>query len=90
MNINKKQLYRLIKLIGKLKENRYPNCSSFAEELKEANIDDNLNISCSAKTVQRDIKLLKDYFNAPIEFNGEKNGFYLKHHGWRFTPPIAE
>ncbi|MEI6056131.1 MAG: WYL domain-containing protein [Lentisphaerota bacterium] len=88
MNINKKQLYRLVKFIGELKENRYPNCKSFADELRKADIYENVNISCSAKTVQRDIKLLKDYFKAPIEFNTELNGFYLTNHGWNFNTPV--
>ncbi|MEI6056867.1 MAG: WYL domain-containing protein [Lentisphaerota bacterium] len=88
MNINKKQLFRLVKFIGQLKENRYPNCKSFSDEMRRTDIDGNINISCSAKTIQRDIKLLKEYFNAPIEFNTELNGFYLTNHGWNFNTPI--
>lgn len=88
MNIGKKQLYRLVKFVGELKENRYPNCKSFAAELRDTDIDDNINITCSTKTIQRDIKLLKEYFHAPIEFNQELNGFYLTNHGWDFNAPI--
>ncbi len=88
MNINKKQLYRLVKFVGELKENRYPNCKSFSDEMRKTDIEGNINISCSAKTIQRDIKLLKDYFKAPIAFSTELNGFYLTSHGWNFNPPI--
>ena len=88
MNINKKQLFRLVKFVAQLKENRYPNCKSFSDEMRRTDIDGNINISCSAKTIQRDIKLLKEYFNAPIEFNTELNGFYLTNHGWNFNTPI--
>ena len=88
MNINKKQLYRLVKFVGELKENRYPNCKSFSDELQNSDIDDNVNIRCSAKTIQRDIRLLKEYFDAPIEFNAEINGFYLSNHGWDFNVPL--
>lgn len=88
MNINKKQLYRLLKFIGELKENRYPNCKSFTEELNRLDIDDNVSINCSTKTIQRDIKLLKEYFKAPIEFNTEFNEFYLTNHGWDFNAPL--
>ncbi|MEI6056924.1 MAG: hypothetical protein WCR55_12810 [Lentisphaerota bacterium] len=88
VNINKKQLYRLLKFVGELKENRYPNCKSFTEELNKVDIDDNVSINCSTKTIQRDIKLLKEYFKAPIEFNTEFNGFYLTNHGWDFNAPL--
>ena len=88
MNINSKQLLRLIKLVGELKENRYPNCISFSEKLRKMDLDENISLACSPKTVQRDIKLLKNCFNAPIKFDTEKNGFYLAHHGWNFYHPI--
>ena len=88
MNKSKAQLHRLIRLVGELKENRYPNCSSFAAKLRESDIDENLNLSCSSKTIQRDIKLLKEEHGAPIEYDSEMKGFYLQHHGWNFNAPL--
>lgn len=87
---NKKQLLRLIKLVAELKENRYPNCHSFAEKLKKIDKDENLNVSCKAKTIQRDIRTLKEEFGAPIEFDFRNNGFYLSHHGWEFFCPALQ
>ena len=51
MPLNKKQLQRLIRLVAQLKENRFPNCSSFAEALRRADLDENLNLACTEKTV---------------------------------------
>lgn len=82
MIINKKQLYRLIRLASELKQNRYPNCKSFADEMMKCEME------CSTKTIQRDIVLLKDYYKAPIEFDYAMNGYYLKHHGWEFSAPL--
>ena len=87
MNTSKAQLHRLIRLVGELKQNRYPNCTSFAKKLRESDIDENLNLSCSPKTIQRDIKLLKEEYDAPIEYDSEYRGYYLKHHGWDFSAP---
>ena len=88
---NKKQLIRLIKLVAELKENRYPNCHSFAEKLRRSDISENLNVTCTAKTIQRDIRALKDDFGAPIEFDSGNNGYYLSHHGWDFLcPPLQD
>lgn len=87
MPISKKQLERLIRLTSLLKENRYPNCSTFASEMRKADLDENLNLACTAKTIYRDIQILKNDFNAPIKFDFKRNGYYLTHHNWSFSCP---
>lgn len=44
MPLSKKQLIRLVRLVAQLKENRYPNCSRFAEEMRKADLGENLRI----------------------------------------------
>ena len=85
MPINKKQLQRLTRLAAKLKENRYPNCKTFAEELTRLDVEKNLNIACTEKTIFRYIQTLQKEFKAPIAFDRARNGYYLKHHGWTFN-----
>ena len=87
MPLSKKQLVRLVRLVAQLKENRYPNCSSFSEEMRKADLDENLNVACTPKTIFRDIQTLKNDFDAPIAFDKARNGYYLKHHGWNFSCP---
>ena len=87
MPINKKQLMRLVRLVAQLKENRYPNCESFAAAMRKADLSENLNLACSAKTIYRDIQTLKTDFGAPIKFDSARNGYYLSHHGWTFSCP---
>ncbi len=87
MAISKKQLIRLVRLVARLKENRYPNCKSFAEQLRNADIYENINLACTEKTVYRDIQILKNDFDAPIEFDKRNNGYYLTHHNWAFSCP---
>lgn len=87
MPISKKQLIRFVRLVASLKENRYPNCSSFAAELCEADIDENLNVACSPKTIARDIQILKNDFGAPIRFDAVRNGYYLTRRNWSFSCP---
>lgn len=87
MPLSKKQLVRLVRLVAQLKENRYPNCSRFSEEMRRADLDENLNIACTPKTIFRDIQTLKSDFEAPIAFDKARNGYYLKHHGWNFSCP---
>lgn len=84
MPITKKQMLRILRLVDLLKSDRYPNCSSFARMMRKADIDENLNISCTAKTIFRDIQTLKTDFNAPIKFDRNRNGYYLTDHRWEF------
>lgn len=76
-----------MRLAAQLKENRYPNCTRFSEEMRRADQSENLNLACSAKTIARDIQLLRHDFNAPIAFDAARNGYYLTHHGWDFVCP---
>ena len=87
MAVGRKQLVRLIRLVAQLKENRYPNCSSFAAELRQLDLEENLNVACTAKTVARDIIVLKRDFDAPIAFDSSQNGYYLTDHDWTFSCP---
>ncbi len=89
MPVNKNQMLRLTRFVGLLKENRYPNCFSFARELKRWEDTKNLNISCSIKTIQRDIKSLREEFNCPMKYDYFRKGYYLVHHGWNFSCPAV-
>ena len=87
MAVGRKQLVRLIRLVARLKENRYPNCTTFAAELRQLDLDENLNVACTAKTIARDIIVLKRDFDAPIAFDASQNGYYLTDHDWTFSCP---
>ena len=87
MAVGRKQLVRLIRLVARLKENRYPNCTIFAAELRQLDLEENLNVSCTAKTIARDIAVLKRDFDAPIAFDASQNGYYLTDHDWTFSCP---
>jgi len=87
MGASKKQIMRLIRFVAELKNNSYPNATTFAEKLRNADIEENLNISCKARTVQRDIKSLKEDFNAPIKYDPDQNGYYLTRKTWELHCP---
>ena len=84
MPVSKKQMLRIIRMVDLLKSNRYPNCSSFARLMRKVDVDENINIACTPKTVYRDILALKYDFGAPIEFDHSRNGYYLTDQSWGF------
>jgi len=65
MKRSKTQAERLLALDQLLRNNKYPNCTSFAGEWE-----------ISTKTAQRDIDYLKDRMGAPIEYEALKRGYY--------------
>jgi predicted DNA-binding transcriptional regulator YafY len=65
MKRSKTQAERLLALDQLLRDNKYPNCTSFAAEWE-----------ISTKTAQRDIDYLKDRMGAPIEYDALQRGYY--------------
>ena len=61
----KPQHSRLLFIDRKIREQRYPNCASLAEEWE-----------VSGKTIQRDIDYLRDQLNAPVAYDRLKHGFF--------------
>lgn len=87
MPLQKDQTLRLLRIVARLKENCYPNAQSMVKEFRDIDIDENINISCTTRTVQRDFELLKNEFNCPLKFDRARNGYYLVHHNWDFVFP---
>ena len=63
---------RWLALIEILRAGDYPNKAALAETLRY-----------DARTIQSDIADLRREFGAPIEFDRDRNGFYLSDRRWR-------
>ncbi len=61
----KPQHTRLLFIDKKIREGRYPNCSSLAEEWE-----------VSRKTIQRDLDYLRYQLDAPIEYSAQHRGYF--------------
>jgi predicted DNA-binding transcriptional regulator YafY len=96
MPIQKKQIERLIKFTAQMKLGKYPNAKTFCDELKNIDTVRDLGdipyekISCSLKTIHRDIRLLRERYNAPIEFDPQRNGYYLTRNTWELNFPVLQ
>ncbi len=65
MKYSRPVFHRLLIIDQRIRENKYPNCSSLARE-----------IEVSPKTIARDIQFMRDLMHAPIEFDPHENGYY--------------
>jgi proteasome accessory factor B len=68
----KPQYRRLLFIDKRLREGRYPNCSTLAAEWE-----------VSAKTIMRDIDYLRDELDAPIEYDAVQHGYYYAEASYR-------
>lgn len=88
MPINKKQIRRMALFVSEVKQHKYPNSNSFAEHLRSLDLDENINVACAPRTIQRDIKALLDDFGAPLRYDYEHSGYALENPYWEFSTPI--
>lgn len=87
---SKNQMRRLVKFVSEMRQNKYPNAKNFSDSLRNAGLYDGNEREVCVKTIHRDIATLKNEFNAPIEFDRARNGYYLSNHGWELQMPILD
>lgn len=85
MSISSRQMQRLLLIIEELKKNQYPNRNDLIKKYNRCT-----DYSVSARTLARDIETLKNEFNAPIDFDYEANGYYLKNPEWDLDVPVKD
>ena len=73
----KPQYKRLLFIDSRIREGRYPNCFSLAEEYE-----------VSRKTIQRDIEYMRHMLGAPIAYSAKKRGYYYTEEQYRL-PAMA-
>ena len=72
----KPQYRRLLHIDRKIREGKFPNCSSLAEAWET-----------STRTILRDLDYLKYELDAPIEYDQVKHGFFYSDPSW-FLPSV--
>lgn len=80
MPANKNQIRRIQTILKMMRQNRYPNYTSFIKEMKDQDLAGAYKLS--SKTFQRDIADLRDEYGAPIHYDTSRKGFYLTNPDW--------
>ena len=80
MPANKNQIRRIQTILKMMRQNRYPNFTSFIKEMK--NQDAAGAYELSSKTFSRDIAFLRDEYGAPVHYDASRKGFYLTNTEW--------
>jgi predicted DNA-binding transcriptional regulator YafY len=82
------QALRLMKFVAEMRKNNYPNATSFAELLRQADLYENIHLACNTRTIMRDIDELRTKYKAPIEYDATNRGYYLLNPIWDLNLPI--
>lgn len=82
------QALRLMKFVAEMRKNNYPNATSFAKLLRQADLDENIPLSCSTRTIMRDIDELRTKYKAPIEYDAANRGYFLLNPVWELNVPL--
>lgn len=88
MALEHKQTLRILKLLTELKKNRPVSARSFAEKLQKEEWDSDL--ACNPKTIQRDIRYLKEHCSAPIRYDKHDQSYRLTDLSWELELPISQ
>ena len=77
---NKVQRYRLLQIDEEIRSGKFPNATSLSKK-----------IEVTSRTIQRDIEYMRDMYNAPIEFDAYKNGYYYTEENFYIkSVPLSE
>ena len=77
---NKVQRYRLLQIDEEIRSGKFPNATTLSKK-----------IEVSSRTIQRDIEYMRDMYNAPIEFDAYKNGYYYTEENFYIkSVPLSE
>ena len=79
--IKQNKMLLMMKFVGELRKNNYPNASSFQKLLAKDEIKK------TPRTIQRWIDELKSTYKAPIEYDYSQRGYYLSDPNWDFEVP---
>lgn len=61
----KVKIHRILQIENEIRSGKYPNGTTLSKKFE-----------CSRATIMRDIEFLRDRYNAPLEFDAVKNGYY--------------
>lgn len=75
--VHQRAVTRLQQLCAAIRSRNYPNKAELARVME-----------LDRRTIQRDLKVLREVHNAPLAFDRERNGFYFRDPKWKLSPLV--
>ena len=89
MIVSEYRLKRMIRIVDMMRKRQYPNYTKIKKAFEQATYDtsETMILTCDRKTIWHDMKILKEEFNCPWEYDRRRHGYYLTDKHWDFAYP---
>lgn len=84
---SRRQLHRMAAIVVLLKKREWVTMKKIKEELDTTEFTDGAYLACGNRTIQRDIKALREEYFAPIEYSKSECAYHLCDPEWTFQVP---
>lgn len=84
---SRRQLHRMAAIVVLLKKREWVTMKKIKEELDATEFTDGAYLACGNRTIQRDIKALREEYFAPIEYSKSECAYRLCDPEWTFQVP---
>ena len=84
---SRRQLHRMAAIVVLLKKREWVTMKKIKEELDATEFTDGAYLACGNRTIQRDIKVLREEYFAPIEYSKSECAYHLGDPEWTFQVP---
>lgn len=84
---SRKQLHRMAEIVAILKKRPWVKMKKIKDTLDATEFTDGAYLACGNRTIQRDIKVLREEYYAPIEYSKSECAYSLLDQEWTFQVP---
>lgn len=84
---SRKQLQRMAIIVAMLKEREWVRMKSIIQRLEATEFEAGAYLGCGNRTIQRDIRILHDEYQAPVEYSRSEAAYTLTDKEWTFQVP---
>ena len=78
MVVSEHRLKRMIRIVDMMRKQQYPNYTKIRRAFEQATFDttETMVLTCDRKTIWQDLKILKEEFHCPWEYDRSRHGYY--------------
>lgn len=91
MAVSEQRLKRMVRIVDMMRKEQYPNYRKIIKAFEEASFDasEPMVLTCDRKTIWQDLKILKEDFHCPWEYDRSRHGYFLRDSRWDFAYPAC-
>ena len=84
---SRKQIHRMAAIVALLKKREWVKMREIVRTLDRTEFETGAYLACCNRTIQRDIRVLKEEYQAPVEYSKKEAAYTLTDKEWSFQVP---